>query len=891
MREDDLSDVPTDPRAPVVRALVDLAPGRVLAARYEIRAHLGSGGMGSVYRARDQELGDEIALKVLLPDRLGDRSNEERFRREVKIARRITHPNVCRVFDLGEDGGVRFLTMELIEGKTLRALLAANELGPERALAILEQLVAGLSAVHAQGVIHRDLKPENVIVRHGGQAVVADFGLSRGPLLGQTSASIVAGTPAYMSPEQLRGEPLDVRSDLFSLGIVGFELLAGRSPFGDGAPATIATAIMRDPPFALDVPGLSAEEVRALSRVLLRSLAKRPEDRFASAVEFGAALARVQAISGGHLGSQRETTTTLDSMETLQSTHKLSARARSVRRLRRERLTYLGALSLASVIALGLGLRLSRYSSQVPIAPVEAATDAGALDAAVETAETADAERPTISVALFENLSGDPSVDGTAQGASEAVRAGLRTLPEVRVLEGTPIQPEATWLFAGSVQRVGGQLRLAGQLRAMHGGIAGEPIEIDGSLDQPTRLLSPLREAAIDEVRLMWRSHHRRLLAVKGTQSEEARSRLLRYYEMIGPAPRPEHYEAGKRLLDKAVEVDPAYVLARVERSYLEALGVGASSRGEGFAAAQADLDRALAAEPRSPEALAMRCRVLRVSAESSGHPTDAGLDAALDACGAAIQADPSSVQVRMAFARLYDRLCHDDQAMDSLQKALALDRSASGAILLHLLGLSLENGRMHLADRVSQQLVEFQEKELRRGARSLGQRAGAHEVRGAHVLRAAVLMRLGRSGEARAEIERELEDVSSGTADRWAEAAAIRGLLRLARQDGAKVATGLDQRLRDLEHQYAVEFAKDRSVAWAVASAYRWIDPPAAVEWLGRLGPVDSLETAVRRAPFYHAAGRDEDARRMLGAMEPRERWEKACKTSREVQLSQGPR
>src|SRR5688500_17476825 len=152
--EAEASGIKTDRIPPVVvdgPACVQPAAGRVVAGRYEIRARLGAGGMGSVWRAYDRELEEEVALKVLLPERLNDPSMLEHLRREVKLARRITHPNVCRVFDYGEDGDLRFLTMELIEGRTLRSLLAAGPLEPERAFALLLQVVEGLAAVHARG--------------------------------------------------------------------------------------------------------------------------------------------------------------------------------------------------------------------------------------------------------------------------------------------------------------------------------------------------------------------------------------------------------------------------------------------------------------------------------------------------------------------------------------------------------------------------------------------------------------------------------------------------------------------------------------------------------------------------------------------------------------------
>jgi len=273
----------------MIPVAVGILPGRVLAGRYEIIAKLGHGGMGAVYRAHDRELGEDVALKVLLPDLIRDSSALERFRREVKFARKIAHPNVCRVFDVGEDGNTRFLTMEFIAGQSLRERLLAGPIEPSRALSILHQIIQGIAAAHGQGVIHRDLKPDNVMLRDSGQAVVADFGLARAPATNAAESNF-AGTPAYMSPEQIRGETLDGRSDIFALGIVAYEVLVGRLPFQGKTIAEIATATLRDPPAPFEIPGLGESVQRGVKAAILRALEKKPEDRYTSVIEFGDAL-------------------------------------------------------------------------------------------------------------------------------------------------------------------------------------------------------------------------------------------------------------------------------------------------------------------------------------------------------------------------------------------------------------------------------------------------------------------------------------------------------------------------------------------------------------------------------------------------------------------------
>ena len=283
---------PEVPRGPETEP-GELQMGQMIAGRYEVRGRLGAGGMGAVYRVLDRELGEEVALKVLRSDWLGDAVSVERFRREVRLARRIGHANVCRVFDLGEADGLRFLTMERVEGRSLRAVLREGTPPPRQALDMFLQIVDGVAAAHELGIVHRDLKPENVLVRADGRVKVADFGLALGTA-GEGSTVLDAGTPQYMAPEQLRGEAVGPASDVFTLGILGYELLTGRSPFGDGPPAVVTSAILRDSPRALEISALPPDLAAKLTAALARALEKRPSARFAHAGQLAAELAAIQ---------------------------------------------------------------------------------------------------------------------------------------------------------------------------------------------------------------------------------------------------------------------------------------------------------------------------------------------------------------------------------------------------------------------------------------------------------------------------------------------------------------------------------------------------------------------------------------------------------------------
>jgi len=889
--EDDLSGIPTNPSPPAVIPLLDtFAPGHVIADRYEIRARLGAGGMGAVFRAHDRELGEDIALKVLLPERLSDPSMTERFRREVKITRKITHPNVCRIFDLGEDKGLRFLTMELVEGKTLRALLAEGHLEPTRALTLLREIIAGVSAAHAQGVIHRDLKPENVLVRDDGQAVVADFGLARSAMVENSTATAFAGTPSYMSPEQLRGEPLDARSDIFSLGIVAYELFAGCSPFGKGAPATIASAILRDPPRPLEIPELPGDRVRALGEVLSRALAKEPEERFATATNFGAALEAARVADG--LDALPLRTTRPPRQTTPDTTHETQREVEipTEKPHRAPAWTKHALIAFVALVLLVAWLEAWRHLS----AWREADASLGARSAAPVSEPPRD-QGPSVAVLSFDNLTGEATWDGLTRSAAEAVRAGLRTMGELHLVEALPEgarEDEAkkrgvTWLVGGSVQRVGPHLRLTAQLRPLDGAVAGEPIEIDGAPAEPGKLLDALRRRTRGEARLLWQFEERRRWSIRGTTNESARAKLLQYQAMIGPRPSREHFEVGKRLLDEALAADASYVPALVERAFLFSVGAGANTQKERLTAASDDIDHAVTLAPGDAHALVMRCRIKQVAAELVGYPSDRALDAAVEACGAALAADPKSAFVRRAFARIYDRRCQDEQAMDALERILELDQGAPTDSIRHLAGLSLQQGRLLVADRVSALLVEIQDDERRLGARALSRRAGNPPMLAAHLTRATVLTQLGRREEAWDELMRELDGIASGISDSWSEAAAIRGLMRLAPLVHKSVPAPLIARLEVLEREFKAAMAKNASIGRTVGNAYSMTAPNEAIAWLDGIGAPKTCEDAIDRFISYHRAGDDAAARRALEACKPTHEWEKACVTRLGAQLA----
>jgi len=220
----------------------ELRRGEVFAGRYEVIESLGRGGMGSVFRVEDKKVEEEVAFKLINPEIARDRGIIERFRHELKVARRISHRNVCRMHDLGEAEGRHFITMEYVPGEDLRILL--GRIGPlpeDKALAIAGQLAAGLAEAHRLGIVHRDLKPQNIMIDREGNAKIMDFGIARSAK-GRTATApgMIVGTPDYMSPEQAEAVEVDGRSDIYSLGVILYEMMTGQRPFGGETALAVA---------------------------------------------------------------------------------------------------------------------------------------------------------------------------------------------------------------------------------------------------------------------------------------------------------------------------------------------------------------------------------------------------------------------------------------------------------------------------------------------------------------------------------------------------------------------------------------------------------------------------------------------------------------------------
>ncbi len=424
---------------------MSLTPGRQFGT-YEILAPLGAGGMGEVYRARDHRLGREVAIKLLPAELTQDAAARERLRREALAAAALDHPYVCKVFEMGEApeaagaGNVQFLVLEYVPGETLHQRLLRGRMPLDETLRLSGEVAEALEAAHARGILHRDLKPANIMLPSQGHVKVMDFGLAKRLVeapspeaetidareAALTSRGAIIGTPDYMSPEQMKGQPLDPRSDLFALGVVMAEMLGGRHPFRKSSTAETFSAVLSHPPeLAADIPPRVRE-------VLGRLLAKDPAGRYASAGELRADLSRLAASPGSGAGAA--------------TGHRAFGR-------------WPLWAGLAVIVALaGYGITRLPFVHRGPAH--------GAIR--------------SIAVLPLDNYSGDPSQDYFAEGMTDELTAQLATISQLRVISrGSAMQfrgaqrppaPEIAKrldvdaLVEGSVTRSGDGVRITAEL-------------------------------------------------------------------------------------------------------------------------------------------------------------------------------------------------------------------------------------------------------------------------------------------------------------------------------------------------------------------------------------------------------------------------------------------
>ncbi len=380
----------------------ELASGSLFAGRYQVIEEVGHGGMGRVYKVFDTDIKEKIALKLLRPEISLDRETVERFSNELKLARKIRHKNICGMFDLGKTGDTTFITMEFVPGEDLKKFIRkSGQLGSGRAVSIARQVCEGLIEAHQMGVVHRDLKPQNIMVDEDGNARIMDFGIARSlAAKGLTGAGVMIGTPEYMSPEQVEGKEVDLRSDIYSLGIVLYEMLTGRVPFVGETPFSVGVKHKSEVP--KDPRDLNAQIPEDLGRLVLKCLEKDRERRYQSAEELRDDLEKIEqglptterAVAKRKPFTSREITVKFNLRKLL-----------------------IPGLSAVALVILGIFIW--------KLAPREKASPA-----------LAPGNKPSLAIMYFKNNTGDQTLDHWRTALSDLLIADLAQSRYIRVLSG-----------------------------------------------------------------------------------------------------------------------------------------------------------------------------------------------------------------------------------------------------------------------------------------------------------------------------------------------------------------------------------------------------------------------------------------------------------------------
>ena len=540
---------------------VTLTRGQVVAERYRIVRLLGEGGMGAVYEALDLELNEPIALKTILPAAAQDANALDRFKREVQIARKVTHPNVCRIFDVGFHGQaperIAFVTMEFLRGENLSSAIRRD--GPmtaARALPIVRQLAGALSAAHRAGVVHRDFKSPNVMLA-ADRAVITDFGLAR-MISGETLASLTAsgaivGTPAYMAPEQIEGGDVGAAADIYALGCVIYEMLTGHLPFTGDTPIALAFKRLTEPaptPRAL-VPHLDPQ----WEAVTLRCLERRPEQRFQSADDV------VLALESGQ-SSQHDATVAFDAPTVVQT----SKPSRGVPRLRSALILSLAAAMILSLLTVWL----RRDRTELP---------PGLSRSAIATIPV----RRSVAVMLPRNSSGDRNAGWIAAAIQETLSLALNDEKELRVSRPAEVAMAAVDLGLAPTDRISSEtLRLLGTHlpadRVLLGAYAIEPngqlrlslraqdtatgaVVSDVSVDGPSAEIDKVCLKAAAALRAQWHLRPVDATVVHHDAVFPKPAAAESYFEALG---RLRTFDAAgaRKLLGESIAVDPSFPLS-----------------------------------------------------------------------------------------------------------------------------------------------------------------------------------------------------------------------------------------------------------------------------------------------------------------------------------------
>ncbi len=646
---------------------------------YRVLEKIGAGGMGEVYRARDEHLDRTVAVKVLPPGALADQAARKRFRKEALALSRLNHPNIATVYDFDTQQDRDYLVMEYVGGEALRDKLSAGPLPESEIARLVAQVAEGLAAAHEEGVVHRDLKPEKLRITTEGRVKILDFGVAK--LLGPVSAAMatetggetrtLAGTLPYMAPEQLQGEAVDARTDIYTAGVVLYEMATGRLPFRDQLSTTLADAILHKGPIA---PGrLNPEVSPRLEQIILKCLEKDPGDRYQRARDLLIDLRRLSNPATTALAGQRRP---------------------------RWPLAWLGAGVVVLVaLAVGLALLVGHWRAPAGNAPIH-----------------------SLAVLPLANLSQDAEQEYFADGMTEALITDLAKVGALRVISRTSVlqykgakKPlpqiarglNVDALIEGSVLRAGDQVRITAQLIAFNPERHLWAKSYDREFRNILGLHSEVAQAIADEIRVNVTAEERaRLSAVHPVVPEAHEAYLRGRYQATRFTPEP--LQKARQYLEEAVQRDPSYAPAWAELAhvYIKLSGSvpGTQSR-ELLSRARAAARRGLEAEPDSASAHMMNAvssmfldwdvtanmKEVRRAMELGPYNADVQIHAAIGfaitarkgeaiaAAQHALELEPLNYEISYLAGQVFVQSGEYDRGIAQLQKTLELDPNSPG--------------------------------------------------------------------------------------------------------------------------------------------------------------------------------------------------------------------
>lgn len=588
--------------------------GRTL-SHYRILRQLGTGGMGEVYEAEDTKLGRKVALKVLPAATARDPQRRERFEREAKAIAALNHPNIVTIYSVEEADGVNFITMELVEGQTLRQVLPRGGLPLGKLLELTIPLAEAVAAAHQQGITHRDLKPENVLVSRDGKVKVLDFGLAKvGEVLGEagersrlptralTEEGRIVGTVAYMSPEQAEGKPVDPHSDVFTLGIILYEMSTGERPFkGDTAVSVLSSILKDNPP---PVTQINTTLPRDLARIVNRCLMKDPARRFQSAMGLATELATLKKDSDS---GELETVTSGGGRSGVVAVPAATASGRA------RKIGYAAAAAVVAGLAVAGYVALRGWRGGAAEAPAGGVGVPGA-------GSRPDDGRQRIVVLPFENL-GAPDDAYFAAGMTEEITSRLASVSGLGVISRTSaVQYAKTGKTTKQIgQELGVDYVLEGTVRWERGASRSSRVRVtpqlirvaddthlwadryDREMKDIFKVQSEIAEQVVDKLGIAVRQPERQAIGAQPTQNLDAYQVYLRGKALLdSPRTDREVTKEAVQMLEQAVQLDPKFALAwaALSKAHSSVYHERVDFTEERLAKARECADRALTLQP-----------------------------------------------------------------------------------------------------------------------------------------------------------------------------------------------------------------------------------------------------------------------------------------------------